>query len=113
MKTTAYFLLLINIGFYLSGCASMICGTRQEVSLSSMPSGATVVINDSSYGKTPMLMDMKRKIKHRQVKLMMDGYETFQIEMTRQFNGWVMGNLFFGGLIGMGVDALTGAWYNI
>ena len=43
---------------------------------------------------------------------MKDGYGEFVYELTPSLNGWYIGNLLFGGLIGfLIVDPLTGAMY--
>src|SRR5258707_5023840 len=113
MKKTIYFFILIGIGFYLSGCATIMSGSKQDVPIHSTPPGATVMINDSIYGKTPMLMTMKRSKPKRHLKLVLAGYETWQGDLCRGFNGVVLCNIFIGGLIGMGIDALSGAWYKV
>jgi len=33
--------------------------------------------------------------------------------LTRQLNAWVVGNIVFGGLIGLAIDAITGAIYKL
>ncbi|MBK5285836.1 MAG: PEGA domain-containing protein [Bacteroidia bacterium] len=113
MKAAGYFLLVVIMGSVFSGCATIFSGTRQTIPIYSTPEGATVVINDSIYGKTPMHMDMKRKKKERHVKLVMDGYETFQTDMKRTLNSLVFFNILLGGLIGLGIDAATVAMYDV
>jgi hypothetical protein len=104
-------LVLIVTCIFLSSCASIINTGRQSVSIHSTPPGATILINDSVYGTTPRTVDMKRKKKDRVVKIQMDGYETYQIQMARSLSGWFFGNILIGGLIGMGIDALSGGMY--
>ena len=70
-------------------------------------------MNDSVYGKTPMTMNMKRKTKDHHLKLKLDGYENYETDLVRTVDGWVVGNIFFGGLIGLGIDALSGGMYHI
>jgi hypothetical protein len=43
----------------------------------------------------------------------MEGYQPFEIITTRKTSGWVWGNIVFGGLIGLAVDAITGALYDV
>jgi len=71
------------------------------------------MINDSVYGKTPLHIDMKRKRRGRDVRLKLDGYETYYVYMHRTLNPWVLGNILLGGLIGLGIDAITGAMYEV
>ena|SRR5712691_7888642 len=37
----------------------------------------------------------------------------FDMTLTRSVSGWVWGNIVFGGLIGLAVDAIDGAFYNL
>lgn len=60
-----------------------------------------------------MHLNMKRKRKGREVKLVLDGYETFYLRMQRTWNPWILGNILLGGLIGLSVDAISGAMYEI
>jgi hypothetical protein len=43
----------------------------------------------------------------------MDGYESEQISIRKSTSGWVWGNIVFGGLIGLAVDASTGGMYKL
>ena len=104
---------LIAACIFLTSCASIINTGRQPVSIHSNPEGATILVNDSIYGTTPRTIEMKRKKKDRLVKIQMDGYETYQIQMARSLSGWFFGNILIGGIIGMGIDALTGGMYII
>jgi PEGA domain len=93
-------------------CATIIHGSSQEVGISSQPTGATITVDGVITGKTPVAAKLSRKDMHR-VAITMDGYQPFEITTTRKTSGWVWGNLVFGGLIGLAVDAITGALYNV
>lgn len=105
--------LLLAVTFLFSGCATIINSSRQDVVIRSVPPGASVFVNDSLYGRTPMTMHMKRKLKTRTVKLSMDGYDNYDDILLRKLDGWFFGNILIGGLIGMGIDALSGGMYRI
>lgn len=96
----------------LWACATIIHGSSQEVSISSQPTGATVTVDGQPAGVTPVVSSMKRKDKH-QIRVTMDGYQPFELATTRGTSGWVWGNIIFGGLIGLAVDAMTGGLYNV
>lgn len=96
----------------LSGCASIISGTKQEVSVNSVPSGANVKINGMNRGQTPIVLDLKRMKSHT-VRIEMDGYQPYDLALSKGVNGWVLGNVIFGGLIGLVIDAVDGAIYTI
>ena len=43
----------------------------------------------------------------------LDGYQTYETNLTKKFNAWYIGNIVFGGLIGIIIDPITGAIYNL
>jgi len=100
---------LILISF---GCATIMHGTSQDIGISSTPSGASVTIDGKSYGKTPVVADLRRKDNHI-IKIEMPGYKPFEATVVRRTSGWVWGNILFGGLIGLAVDAISGGLYKL
>jgi hypothetical protein len=96
----------------LTGCASIMHGTRQDVGISSNPTGASVTIDNLTGPITPYVAKLSRKDNHI-VKLTMDGYAPAELTLTKSVSGWVWGNIVFGGLIGLAVDAMTGGLYNL
>lgn len=87
-------------------------GTTQEVGISSQPSNAVVTINGQDHGTTPMIIDLKRKDSHM-VRINLEGYQPYESSLTRSTSGWVWGNIVFGGLIGLVVDATAGGMYKL
>ena len=87
-------------------------GTTQQVAVSSSPTGAQVTVDAMERGTTPVIADLKRKDNHV-IKVTMDGYQPFEMALTRSVSGWVWGNIVFGGLIGLAVDAITGGLYKV
>jgi len=96
----------------LSGCASIMHGTSQDIGLSSTPTNAKVTVDGAPYGNTPVVAKLARKDNHI-VRLQLDGYQPFEVTLTKSVSGWVWGNLVFGGLIGLAVDAVSGGLYNL
>lgn len=101
------------LGSLLASCASIMHGTKQPVSVSSAPTGATVYLNGQLLGKTPVVADVSRKTQGNRIRLELEGYEAKEIALSRSVSGWVWGNIIFGGLIGLVVDASTGGMYKI
>jgi len=87
-------------------------GSKQKVSFSSNPSSATVTIDGKSVGFTPLTEDLSTKDIHT-VKMVLDGYHTYEMTLTKNVNSWVWGNIIFGGFIGLGVDAISGGLYRL
>ena len=111
MKKTI-FACLLSSSLLLSSCATIISGSKQNVKFSSTPAAATIFINEVEVGKTPFELKLARKGEH-DIQIKLDGYQTYQTSLTRKFNAWYIGNILFGGIIGLIVDPITGAIYNL
>lgn len=103
---------MVTLALVVAGCCSIIHGTSQEVGISSSPSGATVIVNGQQMGTTPVTLDLKRKGSHK-ITIEMDGYQPYEMALTKSTSGWVWGNVLLGGLIGLAVDAIDGALYKV
>lgn len=96
----------------LAACASIIHGTHQDVGITSVPTGAQVTVDNVQSGNTPMVAKLTRKDNHI-VRITLPGYQPYDLTLTRGVSGWVWGNLAFGGLIGLAVDAIDGGMYKL
>ncbi len=94
------------------GCASIVKGTTQAIPISSSPSGATVRLDGNHVGQTPTSVEVKRKSDHL-LSIEKPGYHPESVAITRNIGGAVFGNILAGGLVGWGVDAISGAQYNL
>ena len=112
MRAIISILSLVLITLFTQSCGTIIHGTTQEVGISSQPTNAKVSINGEDRGSTPMVADLKRKNTHM-VRIQLDGYETYETTLTRSTSGWVWGNIVFGGIIGLVVDASAGGMYKL
>jgi uncharacterized protein YceK len=59
LRTTAC--TLLGSTLLLTGCASIVNGSKQKVKISSTPGGAAVRIDGASTGVTPTVADLSRK----------------------------------------------------
>ena len=96
----------------LASCASIIHGTRQDVGITSVPTGAAVIIDNVQSGNTPLIAKLTRKDNHF-VRITLPGYQPYDLTLTRGVSGWVWGNIVFGGLVGLAVDAIDGGMYKL
>jgi hypothetical protein len=99
----------------LLGCASVTRGTTENISIATTPSGATAEIaglEAPTACVTPCVVEAKRNAEIT-ITLHKEGYQTQKIPLTKEIVGagaaGFAGNLLAGGLVGMGVDAATGA----
>lgn len=95
-----------------SSCATIISGSKQNVKFSSNPTTATIFIDEIEVGKTPFEIKLARKSEHS-VMIKLEGYQTYETKLTKKFNAWYVGNILLGGLIGLIIDPITGAMYNL
>jgi hypothetical protein len=105
-------LICIALPFFIASCATIVSGSKQTVRFTSNPLHATVFIDSFEVGKTPFESRITRSQTHT-IVIKLDGYQNYELKMTRKFNGWYIGNLFFGGIIGLIVDPITGAIFNL
>jgi hypothetical protein len=97
------------------GCASVTRGTTENISISSTPAGATAEITGLDIPTacvTPCVVVAKRSADIT-VTINKEGYEPQVVPLTKEIPGTgaagFAGNVLAGGLVGMGVDAYTGA----
>ena len=97
------------------GCASMTRGTTENISIASTPAGATAEISGLDIPTacvTPCVVVAKRSADIT-VTINKEGYEPQVIPLIKEVAGTgaagFAGNILAGGLVGMGVDAVTGA----
>lgn len=94
----------------LTSCATIMHGSRQNIGISSNPSLANVWVDGAFVGNTPLIVNLTRRDNHY-VHIELEGYQPFDAVFTRHVSGWVFGNVVFGGVIGLAVDAITGGIY--
>ncbi len=104
-------LLLCSVLLTVS-CATIVSGSRQKINFISTPDSATVFINEIEVGKTPLEQNLKRN-QNYDVLIKLDGYEPYTTQLTKKFNAWYIGNIAFGGIIGLIVDPATGAMFKL
>jgi hypothetical protein len=103
----ALFVLMLLFSGY--GCATVINGTTQKIPIATEPTGADcIVAGDSTRYTTPCTVELKRKQDHI-LNLSKDGYHSESVEIKHTMSGAVVGNVLVGGIIGIGVDAASGA----
>ncbi len=106
------FLFVLIFSFIITSCATIVSGSRQIVKISSEPASAEVFINEVQVGITPLEQNLKRNMEYN-VVIKLSGYKPYETAITQAFNGWYLGNIVFGGIIGLIVDAGTGAMYRL
>jgi hypothetical protein len=95
--------------FSLSGCATLIHGSRQDMFLTCEPRVASVYVDGKYIGNTPMNTRLSRSKDHV-LRIELPGYKPYETTLTRRLDGWVFGNLL---LVTIAVDAVNGSMYRL
>ncbi len=88
-----------------SGCATIVSPGPDYVFVTSVPNGATVTIDGRQVGQTPLNASINRRAST--IAFSKIGYQTVTSGVPKEFNGWVVGNVFIGGIIGIIIDAVS------
>jgi len=96
----------------VQGCATITRGTTQTWSVETDPIGADVELSSGERCRTPCTLKKKRKHGFT-VNITKSGYAPVRTDVLSSMSGAggtaLAGNVLIGGLIGIGVDAGTGA----
>ncbi len=104
--------LCVALVVMFSGCGTLKHGSTQDIKISSNPVGASVTIDGSEYGETPVTVELPRKQNHT-ISVSLAGYQNFQILVDRKWSKWAIGNILLGGPIGLIIDHSTGGMYRL
>lgn len=104
----------------ITGCASIVNGTNQVVSVEARHKGQQVVgaqcslINPKGtfYVTTPGTVTINRAYDDLNVKCEKDGMQPGLVAVKSSTKGMAFGNILFGGFIGAAVDTSSGAAYD-
>ena|SRR5882757_3129899 len=106
---------IVALAAALGGCASVTRGTTENISIASTPSGAEATISGLEVPTacvTPCAIVAKRSA-DISISFAKPGFETEIVTLIKEVPATgaagFAGNIVAGGLVGMGVDAVTGA----
>src|SRR5258706_3196851 len=104
-------MVMIALGFALSGCASIVRGTSQTIAITSPPTTGANCQLTSAQGNwsvmTPGTVTVQRSKENVTIRCTKAGWQEGFSSIPSNFEGWTVGNIIFGGVIGVGVDAAT------
>lgn len=90
-----------------AACATIITGAPDDFRVTSDPFGARIYVDDEPRGVTPSVVGLG--LGRHTVRVEMRGYKPYETTVRKGINGWFFGNILIGGVIGMIIDASTGA----
>ncbi|SHJ99602.1 hypothetical protein SAMN02745216_02667 [Desulfatibacillum alkenivorans DSM 16219] len=124
MKKLISIFIAVFVVASLVSCASIVSKSNYPVVVNSSPDGATITVMDKKgaqiyKGKTPTTLTLASSAGYFSgaeyyITYELEGYETRQVTLQKELDGWYIGNILFGGLIGiLIVDPATGAMWKL
>ena len=109
--------LLITASMLISGCAYILSTDSQDISISSSPGGAQVIIKTTGgievfTGTTPAQAHLKRKNEYI-IDITLEGHATKQVHLSQSINPKTFWNLLVGGIPGWIIDGVSGAIWKL
>jgi hypothetical protein len=104
---------LLGLAF-LPGCATIVTTPSQDVAVTTEPAGAACTFhrNGQQVGAltaTPGTVRIGKSGRETGVSCTREGYQPAQATLQPSLNPWFIGNILLGGIVGIIVDASTGA----
>ncbi|MBI1245990.1 MAG: hypothetical protein GC202_13385 [Alphaproteobacteria bacterium] len=96
----------------MSACASIVSGTESTTYLETKPVDARCRLHGQDFTRevnTPASVPLPAKSSPVTVECNADGYQRATQELEASMDGWVFGNLIFGGIVGGVIDIARGA----
>jgi len=114
MKSAISIVVLVGA---LTGCASIVTGENESLSVETNPCrGATCKLSNDKgtwyVNGTPSSVTVHRAYGDMTVVCEKDAFKSNPMIVASTTKGMAFGNIIFGGIIGAGVDASTGAAYD-
>lgn len=114
----------LTTSMFLTGCASIVSDSQHPVSLQTSPDGASFTVEDKNgivvhKGSTPATLSLKSSSgffsgASYKVTFQKEGYDPVVTTVESKLDGWYIGNILLGGIIGMLiVDPITGAMWEL
>ena len=105
-------ILFVVVAVASSGCATIMTGTTEKIHFTSTPPGAIAKVDSGQQVTTPGDLDLKRDRSY-EVRIEKDGCLPAHRSINQTSNGWLIGNVLLGGVVGILIDASNGAAYHL
>ena len=120
MRNAGLYGLCVSLASLMSGCASIVSGTNQPVTVETRAQGTLVsganckLVNDKGtwYVTTPGSVVVHRSLSDLKLSCDKEGITPGVASVKSSTKGMALGNAVFGGLIGVGVDIASGAAFD-
>ncbi len=104
----------LGLAFLSSGCATITKGSTDTVTVDTRPPGATCALSQAGVtvayvNPTPGTVQVEKSKNDISVRCEREGFQPAVGVLSSELEGMTFGNILFGGLIGVAVDASSGA----
>ncbi|UCC73029.1 MAG: PEGA domain-containing protein [Gemmatimonadota bacterium] len=103
----SYGSLTLITALVVTGCASIVSGTTQDMTVTSNVEDAEIFLDGVRIGTTPFTGLVKKN--KGQLRVEQEGYETGTLTLSKSLDPWFWGNIIIGGTVGSITDFATGA----
>lgn len=105
---------VVGLGALFTGCATITGGTSQTIAVTTAPAGADCQFTREGklvgrINPTPGVMPVSKATGNIGVSCTKDGFEPTVGSVSSEFQAATFGNILLGGIIGVAVDAASGA----
>ncbi|MCF8242752.1 MAG: PEGA domain-containing protein [Melioribacteraceae bacterium] len=110
MKRFSHGIAAVVIALAFGACSTVINTTTQNVELKTTPPNAKITVDGKSFGTSPQTVNIERG-KNHVVRFDLDGYDLYEMQITRKISAWYWFNglnLFIPGMV---ADWMTGSMY--
>lgn len=106
--------LLVLCCFTITGCATIVKGSTQTLTVQTEPDGANCELTREgqtigAINPTPGTVQIDKNKNDIEITCKKKGYSNAVVTVSSTFQSWTVGNILLGGLIGIAVDASSGA----
>ena len=110
MLKSAQLVSALVLGLTVGGCATILGGSSQILTVNANVDGAEVYLNETLLGTTPLTATIKRG-QTGVLRVRAEGYSPYQIALNKKINTLFWVNILSGGSFGSSTDYSTGAMY--
>ncbi len=115
MKNLGYLAVITASVLMVSSCATIITGTQASININGQQEEpVTIKTHKATYENVslPFVAKVNKRHLNDKITVTSPNYVYRDFIPGRKTNGWVFGNIVIGGLIGLGIDAITGGLYD-
>jgi len=112
MKQLSLLLFLVLSVTSLTGCASIVSDNDSTTYIQTMPEKARCTLHGQDFKRvveTPDSVHLPAEAAPIVVSCESEGYRTASATLDTEMDGWILGNIIFGGVVGAVIDASRGA----